>query len=137
MHFLSKPYQYKDLIIAIELAAKKFNEKAIEEKKSVDSIFVKDGDYHMKVPISEILYIEADGSYCNVFTNDGKFTLSFNLNHFQNEVGSPDLMRVHRSYLINVNQVSGFDKSSILIGKKIIPVSNSHKDQVFAYFKKV
>ena len=135
--FLSKPYQYKDLVISIELATKKFNENAISNKKEIDSIFVKDGEYHTKLPINEIQYIEADGSYCNVYSSEGKYTLSFNLNHFQNEVGSPKLMRVHRSYIVNVDRVSGFDKNTVLVGDKIIPVSNSHKEKVFTYFKKV
>lgn len=135
--FLSKPFQHKDLIIAIELAIKKFNEQVLFERKDVGSIFVKNGDYHTKVPIENILFIEADGSYCSVKTTEGNYTLSVNLNHFQNEVASPKLMRVHRSFIINLEKVTGFDKNTVLIEKQIIPVSNSYRDKVFAHFKKI
>lgn len=138
--FISKPFNQKDLVIAIELAFKKHNEQALEHVDLVnplDSIFVKSGDYHRKVLLKDVTHIEADGSYCLVFTREGKFTLSFNLNHFQNEVQSPLLKRVHRSYIVNLANVDGFDKSTLLIGKKIIPVSGTYKEMVFQYFNKL
>ena len=136
--FISKPYNKKDLIIAIELAMSKQNEATIDgDSAEVDSIFVKSGEYHRKVLLQDILYIEADGSYCNVYTKEAMFTLSFNLNHFQNEVKAKDLLRVHRSYVVNLKRVEGFDRTTLLIGEKIIPVSNSYKNEVFEYFKKV
>jgi len=138
--FISKPYNYKDLVIAIELALNRHNEKVIKnEQKEIklDSIFVKKGDYHRKVCLEDVLFIEADGSYCKVFTIDNNYVFSFNLNHFQNQVSSPLLKRVHRSFIVNLSNVDGFDKSTILIGEKIIPVSNSFKEDVFKYFNRL
>lgn len=138
--FISKPYGQSDLIIAIESAFRQYNELAIESTFAdsvIDSIFVKSGDYYRKVMISDVIYIEADGSYCNVHTIDAKYTLSFNLNHFQNGVQAPQLKRVHRSFVVNLTHVDGLDKSSLLIGKKIIPVSAKYKDLVFSFFNKL
>lgn len=134
--FISKPYNLQDLVIAIELAMKKHNEQAIDTNE-IDSIFVKTGDFHRKVSIDDVLYIEADGSYCKVFAKDQTYTLSFNLNHFQNEVNTQKLVRVHRSFIINKSHVDGFDKSSLLIKDKIIPVSNTYRDRVASLFKKI
>lgn len=138
--FISKPYNYKDLVIAIELALNRHNEKVIEnDQKEVklDSIFVKDGDYHRKVLLENVLFIEADGSYCKVFTKDNSYVFSFNLNRFQNQVLSPLLKRVHRSYMVNLSNIDGFDKNTLLIGKKIIPVSNTYREEVFKYFNRI
>ena len=134
--FISKPYNLQDLVIAIELAMNKHNEQLMDSKE-VNSIFVKAGEYHRKVKIADILYIEADGSYCKVHTANDNYTLSFNLNHFQNAVKTKNLVRVHRSYIINQNHVDGFDKNSLLMGEQIIPVSNTYKDLVNELFKKV
>jgi len=135
--FISKPFNKKDLVIAIELAFNKHNENIIQNNSAQDSIFVKKGDFHRKVMLEDVQYIQADGSYCIVFTKEDKFTFSFNLNHFQQQVSSEHLLRVHRSYIVNINNVDGFDKSSLLIGKEIIPVSSAYKDAVFEQFKKL
>jgi len=136
--FISKPYSRKDLVIAIELALKKHNEKVLEnEEVKLNSIFVKEKGFHKKIPLESVLYIEADGSYCKVYTKNNNYTISFNLNHFQNKVLSPFLKRVHRSYIVNLSNVDGFDKSTLLIGKKFIPVSSTFKDEVFKYFSRI
>ena len=138
--FISKPYNYNDLSIAIELALNNHNEKAVENSNAdikLNSIFVKKGDYHRKVLLEDVLYIEANGSYCNVYAEGNSYTFSFNLNHFQKQVSSPILKRVHRSYIVNLKNVDGFDRTTLLIGDKIIPVSNSYKDLVFNLFNKL
>lgn len=138
--FLTKPYNYKDLLIAIEIALKSHNQKIIDDQKadlSLDSIFVKQGDFHRKVLIENILFVEADGSYCKVITKENSYVFSFNLNHFQNHVKSPILRRVHRSFIVNLSKVDGVDKSSLLINEKIIPVSNTFKEDVFKYFNRI
>ncbi|MEX1002884.1 MAG: response regulator [Crocinitomicaceae bacterium] len=137
--FISKPYNVKDLIVAVELAFKKYNQKELSETdlRQYQAIFVKDGEYHKKIELKDIYYIEADGSYCNVYSKEQKYTLSFNLNHFQSNVQSSLLQRVHRSYVVNLNHVDGFDKNTLLIQKKIIPVSNSYKEETYKAFKKL
>jgi DNA-binding LytR/AlgR family response regulator len=135
--FITKPYNLNDLVIAIELAMKKHNEMAIESTYEMESIFVKSGDFYRKIAIDDVTHIEADGSYCKVFSKDDKYTLSFNLNHFQKEVKANDLIRVHRSYVVNRKHVDGFDRASLLIGKQIIPVSSTYRDTVFEQFKRL
>ncbi|MBL4705744.1 MAG: response regulator [Flavobacteriales bacterium] len=138
--FISKPFRYSDLAIAIEIAAKKHNEALLsnsQQKLNLNSIFVKSGDYHRKVLLSEIMYVEADGSYCKVHTKGQSYIFSFNLNQFQNQVLTPLLKRVHRSYMVNLQNVDGLNKSTLLIADKIIPVSNTYREEVFEYFNKM
>lgn len=137
---ITKPYNYKDLSIAIELALDKHNEIVIQDEQKVvnsDSIYVKSGEYHRKILLEDVLYIEADGSYCKVYTKDSKYTFSFNLNHFQKQVTTPKLQRVHRSYIVNLSNIDGFDKSTILVKDKIIPVSTTFRSEIFKRFNKI
>lgn len=138
--FISKPYNYRDVSVAIELAFKRHNEIVLSDQgnaKNSDSIFVKKGELYKKILLDDILYIEASGSYCEVRTADEKYTLSFNLNHFQNSISSNAFKRVHRSYVVNLNKVESFDKAGVSVGGKYLPVSSSHKDEVFNYFNKL
>lgn len=138
--FISKPYNYRDVSVAIELAFKKHNELVLSSQNSTeisDSIFVKKGDLYKKILFENILYIEASGSYCEVCTSEEKYTLSFNLNHFQNNVQNKVFKRIHRSYVVNLNKVESFDKGGVSINGKYLPVSTSHRDEVFNYFNKL
>ncbi len=137
--FISKPYHKKDLYSAIEIACNKHNEELIEEQSAIvnDSFFVKDGDYYTKLKFDAINYLEADGSYCNIYTNTKKFTLSTNLNHFQNSNKSNVFTRIHRSFIININKVEAFDKDSVIINSKAIPISKPHQKEIMKFFNKL
>lgn len=138
--FISKPYNHQDLIIAIELAIKRHNQYIMELQESeveLHSIFVKNGDYYRKILLTDILYIEASGSYCKVVTKNGNYTLSFNLHKFDSQINYKILKRVHRSYIVNLENVEGIDKSSLIVNHEIIPVSNAYKVEVFGYFQKI
>ena len=137
--FISKPFNHTDVVMAIELALKKHNERVIQDisHPKSESIFVKKGGYHNRIEIDEILYIEADGSYCKIYTEKGDFTLSINLNHFRNQVNNFQLRRVHRSYIVNLSKVDRLDKNTLLLGNHSIPVSGTYKEIVFDYFNKL
>lgn len=136
--FISKPYNYRDVAVAIDIAFKRQNEQTlVTQTETSDSIFVKKGDFYKRILLEDVLYIEAAGSYCDVCTIDEKYTLSFNLNHFQNSVRHTFFKRIHRSYVVNLQRVEGFDKTGVTIQGRYLPVSSSYKDDVFVFFKKL
>lgn len=137
--FISKPYTKKDLVIALELAFNKHNNKLIitnilEQK---NSFFVKDGSQYSRIKFDDINYIEADGSYSKIITTAKNYTLSTNLNHFQDSQNSPVFVRIHRSYIVNVEKVDAFDKHSLTINSKTLPISKSYQKKVMKFFNKL
>ncbi|HAP59729.1 MAG TPA: hypothetical protein DCR93_09555 [Cytophagales bacterium] len=44
-------------------------------------------------------------------------------------------VRVHRSYIINPQAVTGFEGSQLYLGEDTIPVSKSHREEVFRLFQ--
>jgi len=136
--FISKPYNYRDVSIAIDLAFARHNEITLTSNSgNSDSIFVKKGDFYTKILLENVLYIEAAGSYCDVVSTEEKYTLSFNLNHFLINIQHSSFKRIHRSYIANLKRVENFDKSGVTIGGKYLPVSPTYKDEIFAYFNKL
>jgi len=137
--FISKPYTKKDLTTSLELAFNKHNQLHLKNlpKDEATSFFVKNGDYYTKINVNDIEYIEADGSYCNIYTNTKTFTVSSNLNHFQDQQSNTIFVRVHRSYIINIKKVEAFDKNSVIINSKIIPISKPHQKEIFKLFTKL
>ncbi len=137
--FISKPYNKTDLIAAIELAIQKHNEKKLnsETQKTTDAIFVKHGEYFNRIFFDDINYIEADGSYAIIYTNDKSYTISYNLNYFQVNAKTMFLKRIHRSYIVNTKKIEAFDSTSVVINKKTLPISKSFQKEFLSYFNKL
>ncbi|MFN3341971.1 MAG: LytR/AlgR family response regulator transcription factor [Flavobacteriales bacterium] len=77
-----------------------------------------------RIPLESILYFEADGSYVNIVTAEGKpRTISKNLKYIEQTLeGNSRFLRVHRSYLLNIDQVLEYNRS----GRGTILMNNGH-----------
>lgn len=93
------------------------------------------------IPIPEILYLEADGSYVRViFVNGKALVVSKNLKYFETALeGSTVFLRCHRSYLVNMQHLAFHSKSnggSLKLKNGVeIPISRERKQEVVDYLK--
>lgn len=95
------------------------------------SIFVKEQDYYRRIDFHEIHWIEASGSYCFLYLNTGrKVIISFNLTELSTYLSSRIFMRVHRSYIVNIDHICSFVGNMLCVDKKFIPISKQHKKDV-------
>lgn len=138
--FLSKPFDHKDLIHAIELAfvnhyKKVFNSSEIPEMNK--SIFLKNGDKYEKIAIDEIQLIKADGSYSSVVTKKQTYSISLNLQGLSDKIKNPLFFRLHRSYIVNLKSISGFDNQYVFIDKLPIPYSKNYRDSLMRFLHKL
>jgi len=137
--FISKPYHKKDIVVALEIAFNKHNEQLLNNNSPIkeDFFFVKNGDYHTKIILDDINFIEADGSYCKISTDKKNYTLTCNLNNVKDNINSALFARIHRSYIVNLKKVEAFDKNSVLINSKSLPISKSHQKEILNLFTKL
>jgi len=150
--YLVKPFNHLNLFTSIELAL--FNYQASREKdepspssEALDDkartgnylvngfIFLKKQNHFDKVHVRDILYLEADGSYCQIITREGKYTLSQNLQNVLNNMGSTNIIRSHRSFAVNLDRVTSYTKSSVFVEKHEIPVSYFYKKALMEKLK--
>lgn len=139
--FLVKPFNARTMLAAVDLAFYNFSENqeadgilhaGPSDRKPTaylndQGFFIRVAGRHRKIKSDELLYIEADGSYAKVTCLEGTYTISQNLSAFQRKVQLNCLLRVHRSYLININHVDSFDDAYVYIGKVPIPLSKSYR----------
>ncbi len=143
--FLVKPFNARTLLAAVDLALFNFSEGAIAETivdSSIvqkdfqtviaDGFFIREGGRHKKIKLSDLLFIEADGSYAKLVTTCGQHTITQNLSAFLRKVNLPLLTRVHRSFIVNVSRVDSFDEGYIYIDKYPIPISKTYRSEFIA-----
>ena len=96
-----------------------------------DRIFVRtDNQSAEMIPYSDILYLEAERAYCNVITEKAKHVLSNNMRKVFDQFESPDFIKVHRSYIININRVTGIEGNLIKLGEEhTVQMSSKYREE--------
>ena len=96
-----------------------------------DFIFVKSEYENIKVDIQDIQYIEGLKDYIKIYQKDNSKAL-LTLSSFKNilEKLPENFMRVHRSYIININAIRALQKTKVVLGDKRIPIGETYKEEV-------
>jgi len=145
--FISKPFKKLDLQRAIELSLIRVQEEQTREKSidldteepyiMSDCIFVRSHDKMVKVCINNILYIEAERNYCKIHCKDKEHLLVTTLKYLEEKLPSNNLMRIHRSFIVNLHHIDEIATNHVVIGKKAIPLSAELKKQLLLHIQKV
>ena len=108
-----------------------------EDDKSVISVHA-DRKTHI-VKLANIVYLESAGEYVRLHLADGtKLVTLFRLKNMENTLHSSQFMRVHRSYIVNLNHISGYTKGRIFLSNEdYIPIGESYKEQIANYINSV
>ena len=81
-------------------------EKPAENVTSIDRIAVKTGQKIHVIPVDEIFCLQADSDYVHIFTEKGKYLKEQTMKYFDENLPSAKFVRVHRSYIVNVEAIS-------------------------------
>ncbi len=145
--FISKPFKKLDLQRAIELTLIRVEkEKDTEKRLDVatedpyilsDCIFVRSHDKMVKVCIADILYIEAERNYCKIYCKDKEHLLVTTLKYLEEKLTANNLMRIHRSFIVNLHHIDEIAANHVVICKKAIPLSAELKKQLLLHIQKV
>lgn len=72
-------------------------------------IVVKNGSKIKIIPVQDVFYLEAADDYVKVHTKEGYFLKNKTMNHFEQALDEQHFVRSHRSYIINIQQITRID----------------------------
>lgn len=136
--YLLKPYSYEDFLIAAQKAKKYIqleNSAESNNEANNDFLFVKSDYKTKKIVFNDILYIEGLKDYIKVYLyNEVNPLLSINsLKSIEQKLPPNKFMRVHRSFIVNLDKIEVIERSRIVFGKVYIPISEQYKDKFQDY----
>lgn len=145
--FISKPFKKLDLQRAIELTIIRIQNET-ETEKSIpidneipfvlsDCIFVRSHNKMVKVCLNDILFIEAERNYCKIHCKDKEHLLVTTLKDLEEKLTSNNLLRIHRSFIVNLFHIDEIAMSHVVIAKKAIPLSAELKKQLLQRIQKI
>lgn len=93
------------------------------------TLFVRRNDRHIKVLVRDIQFIKAQGSYLEIITVQDKFSVTLNLSQFIRRNQIEGLVRVHRSFIVNLHTLDSFDHRFVYVGQHQIPIGDSFRTE--------
>lgn len=131
--YIVKPYGMKDINAAIEVAIenhKAFSKKEADSDSGVfnsESLFIKANSRIIRIAIDDILYVEAKGDYALFKTREKGYIVHSTFKNVETKLNSNQFVKVHRSYIVNVEKIVDIEESNLLIENQIIPISRGQK----------
>jgi DNA-binding LytR/AlgR family response regulator len=143
--FLTKPYNVDNVRIAIELALHNFvagkePDQPVRQAdrepllRLNDNLFVKMNYRFVKLPLSSICYIAADNNHAHLVTSEKKYVVRLSLTQVLESIRWERLVRIHRSFAVNIDAVSSFTEQDVTVNKEILPVGRQYKDEFWRQF---
>ena len=147
-YYLMKPISIDELIKAVDYVTDiKQKESALQDQILVPKlnavagkITIPQQDGFEVINTVDILYCKADDNYTEIYlTNKKKKLVSKTLKYFEDALMDSHFSRVHKSYLVNVNEIVKYVKGKggnvVLSNGKQVSVSASRKAELLAFFK--
>lgn len=127
--------------VTFERLAKSMN-KVIEIKKQRELssviqpigesgfIFLKENKRNIKVFLKEIVYLESLKDYTKVITSEKTVITKQSISSFEEMLDGWQFIRVHKSFIVNIEHIDSYNQAEIEIGTTIIPIGRTYKDEV-------
>jgi two-component system, LytTR family, response regulator len=92
-----------------ENATQDLLETASQSPSQSSRIVVKNGSKIKIIPVHDVFYLEAADDYVKIHTAEGYFLKNKTMSHFEQVLDGQQFVRGHRSYIINVQQITRID----------------------------
>lgn len=130
--YLLKPFGLQEF----QRAANRLKERKVErlrvDESSSDTLFLKTDYRIVKVNIANILYVEAMSEYLKVWLEGEAKPIITLLSMKKMEERLPDnFMRIHRSYIINLNKIQEVNKNRVILAKAGVTEGRALDEQTF------
>jgi DNA-binding LytR/AlgR family response regulator len=126
--YLVKPITYARFLKAVTKAKEVFDTQQPLQLYSKD-LYIKSDSKIVKINLKDLLYVEALADYVMMYTASGnRHVVHSTMKGVEKKLNSGEFVRVHRSFIVNIEKIEAIEDLSIIINKKLIPIGASYKD---------
>lgn len=100
-----------------------------------DHVFIKHNYQFVRVPLADILLLEADNTYTTLVTGSRKYALRLPLSAVLERLALPQLVRVHRSHAVNIHHVESFSETEAVVADYAVPLGRQYKEAFLQHFQ--
>jgi DNA-binding LytR/AlgR family response regulator len=128
--YLLKPISFARFNRSVSrVSSKSTNETVIEETSNF--LFIKDKGIYQKVQISDIQYIQSSSEYVTIYTKAKRTMLYSSMDGILKKLPG-NFIRVHRSYIVNLNAIERVNGNTVEINNQSINVSKTYHNELMS-----
>jgi DNA-binding LytR/AlgR family response regulator len=128
--YLQKPVTLNRFETAVKRALHLHSLENETKEDSGEHIFIKSNLKKLKIFTAKIKWIEAFGDYVKVVTEEGNNLVLSTMKSFEGNLSKEKFVRVHKSYIINIDKVERYNSKFAEIGSSKIPLSRHKKEDL-------
>jgi len=108
-----------------------------QNKQSKDALFIKGNDIYNRIETVDIEWVESDGNYSIINTNDKKFVVKISLTKFKQELPEDNFIQIHKRYIVNIKKINGIDplNNEVILDTQTIPIGRTYKKELLNRLK--
>ena len=126
--FLKKPISFERFEKSVNKVIKtKERRNEVALTSSQHEIYIKSDGKLVRLDYKDIHYFENVGDYVKAVTSHGNYVFHETLKALNKKINNPRFLRIHRSYIVNMSQIIDIEDNTLIIDKKVIPVSRAYK----------
>jgi two-component system LytT family response regulator len=122
--YLLKPFEFDRFQIAIH----KLEERIAFQKEKNLFFFIKDGAKNIKIQFNEIFFIKGSGNYLNIVLKEKVYSPRMTFMELMEKLPPSTFVRIHQSYVVNINSIDKIENNHVYIEKHQIPISSRYRD---------
>jgi DNA-binding LytR/AlgR family response regulator len=100
----------------------------LESTLGADTIFIKDGHEQVKIPLHEVVYLEALKDYTGIITTQKKYCVLTALGNLLKEKAFQQFVRIHRSYAVQKHYITKVTAQEVYVNNISLPVGRTYKE---------
>ncbi|HVW96714.1 MAG TPA: LytTR family DNA-binding domain-containing protein, partial [Mucilaginibacter sp.] len=132
--YLLKPVTFERFCQAVQKVQQRLLEPQEPGRRSEPPsyIFIRQDTRLVKVDFDELVYIQAERDFCSLYLSTGQRLLAgMHLKLLEDLLPSDQFMRVHRSFMINLNKIKAIKGNMIETSETEIPIGSNYRDSLF------
>lgn len=131
--YLLKPVSFTEFYRSVT-KAKNYLDASRKQKEDArtDYFFVKASSGLVKVVYDELLYAEAKDNFVALHTRNNTILASMTFKSLEEHLNRKNFVRVHKSYIVNIDNVGSIDNDEIKIAGVVLPVSRNYRNDLIS-----
>ncbi len=132
--YLLKPLSYASFLKSVEKVHNRYFNRSPLESVDREYTFLRSGNRSVRVNFAEIQYIESKREYLDIVLRTGEVvTTHGSLGGILEKLPQDRFVKVHRSFIVNLDEIALLERNSIIFGKQYIPVNEQAREIIMRH----
>ncbi|MFI3315260.1 MAG: LytTR family DNA-binding domain-containing protein [Rikenellaceae bacterium] len=145
LDYLVKPFSFDRFLKAVNKAQKQHelivqagssNVNSVDKNQDTDFLIIKVDYSLIKIKFDSIKIVEGLKDYVKICTGDKNYITKSTMKNIEEKLSGRNFMRIHKSYLINLNHIDSFENNHVIIDDKSIALGGGYRDSFLSFIDK-